>query len=69
MLDSHSLLNEPCEYEGAEGQITGVKYGPLLTRKSDMTIKRTIKLRIKLNDGSRAFWTPPMPDPDAKGGE
>lgn len=66
MIDNHPMLNETVQYDVDDkhlhGTVTGVRRGSPRTNRKTWAITHTIELRIKPDDGSRAFWTPPMED-------
>lgn len=70
MIEDHPYLDKEVDYDDGKrkctGIVTGVKYAGLLTSgttKKDLKIEgKSIKIRIKPNDGSRAFWSAAMKD-------
>jgi len=62
MLKDHKLIGESVDYDDGKrkcsGKITGVKYAGIMTERKTLNITgRAIRVRIKPDDGSRAFWS------------
>lgn len=72
MIDNHPMLGKEVEFntethDGEKrtvvGVVTGARRGMPITNIETLEITgKTMQLRIKPNDGSRAFWTPTMRD-------
>lgn len=65
LIEDHPALGKKLQYEDGKrktiGVVTGVRKGGIITnRKTGRINKDTIQLRIKPEDGSRAFWTATM---------